>query len=719
MDYIAHYREQDQVAQTVKEHLDGTAKLAERFAAPFQSSELAGLCARIHDMGKYSEAFQKRIRGGKLRPDHSTAGAQALFRQNPKIGKLLAYCVAGHHGGLPDGGDQTDTEADTTLAGRLLRKLEPHDAFFAENDLPAIPTQPFALQPASRKSIGFTLSFYIRMLYSCLVDADFLDTERFQSNGTIDREIPSDLELLSHRLDQKLETFGHSDRPIDQKRCAILRDCIDASVHPRGLFSLTVPTGGGKTLSSLAFALRHALKNGLDRIIYVIPYTSIIEQNGAVFSELLGAESVLQHHSNFDFSADDEHGILKKQKLASENWDMPLIVTTNVQFFESLFSNRPSRCRKLHNIANSVILFDEAQMLPTEYLRPCTQAISELVRNYRCTAVLCSATQPALGRFFPPSAIQEICKDTDGLYRFFQRTRMVLRGELSNDALCEELQRLSQVLCIVNTRSHARALYHAVGGSDSFHLSTLMCPIHRKAVIDEIRRRLRAGTDCRVFSTQLIEAGVDVDFPVVYRAMAGIDSLVQSAGRCNREYRHSVGDVFVFEPEPAYQPRSHSLRRPAELARNILQKHPDPLSLKTIHTYFTRLYEVSGDDSLDIKDICRKLEASVTAYSFPFSEIARSFELIGQATRPVVIPFDQRAEQLIAKLRSGPPQRDLIRAMQPYTVSVYEPEYRALQADGKLEQPCDGLSILADLEGYHPQTGLILSEGSGGQGIFF
>lgn len=295
---------------------------------------------------------------------------------------------------------------------------------------------------------------------------------------------------------------------------------------------------------------------------------------------------------------------------------------------------------------------------------------------------------------------------------------MVFRGELSNDALCEELQGLSQVLCIVNTRAHARTLYHAVGGSDSFHLSTLMCPVHRKAVIDEIRRRLREGLNCRVFSTQLIEAGVDVDFPVVYRALAGIDSLVQSAGRCNREFKHPASDVFVFEPEPGYRSRLHTMQRPTELAREIIRQHPDILSPEAIHAYFTRLYEDSGDNGLDIKNICRKLEASAVTLSFPFAEIARSFELIEQATRPVIIPFDQRAEQLIDKLRSGPPQRDLFRALQPYSVSIYEPEYRALQTDGKLEQLCDGLSILIDPEGYHPQTGLILSEGSGGQGIF-
>lgn len=705
----AHRKEHGE--QTIPQHLEGTADRAQEFASVFKSGGLARFCALLHDIGKYSEAFQSRIHGAPVRTDHSTAGAQTALRLLPRLGKLPAYCIAGHHTGLPAGGYPSDTQADSTLEGRLKRVVDPYDRYFAENKLPSLP-QPPPIKPIGKG--GFFYAFFTRMLYSCLVDADYLDTEDFMSGGKVMRNGFADLSVLNQKLDQKLAKFGGGKRPIDQKRCEILQDCVRAAAGEPGLFSLTVPTGGGKTISSLAFALKHALKNGLKRVIYVIPYTNIIEQNANVFSDILGEKNVLQHHSNFDFSSIDEDGVGSLCKLASENWDAPLIVTTNVQFFESLYANKPSRCRKIHNIAGSVIIFDEAQMFPTQYLNPCVRAISELVYNYRCTAVLCSATQPVL-QFPKEISVREICRDPLSLYQFFRRTKIVNHGTLSDASLLDALEQHTQALCIVNTRAHARRLYMGLS-SDAFHLSTLMCPKHRKETIKQMKNRLSGGLPCRVVSTRLIEAGVDIDFPVVYRCIAGIDSLVQSAGRCNREMKAPSRDVFVFESlEEDIARLPHSLQRPAQIAKEILRHYPDILSPQAIRAYFTRLFEMEGDNGLDVKTIVPSLEAGGRSLRFDFPKAAEDFKLIDCPSRPIVIPFDDGAEKLITDFKKQP-GCSLIRALQPYTVSVYPHEYALLNDAGVLETIHE-TAFLSDRSLYDMHTGLNIPSG-GGRAIF-
>ena len=714
MEYIAHILEDLSRSQSVKEHLDGTANFAFAFADAFGCGSIGRLCAQLHDAGKYSEAFQERIRGSPIRVDHATAGAQEASRMLQPFGRLLAYCIAGHHGGLPDGGNGLTFAEDATLDGRLHRTVEPYSAFWTENILD--PPVDFRLPVKPLGKYGFSVAFWIRMLYSALVDADFLDTERFMSQGSVRRGVDGSLHLMEEKLRLKLAGFS-SARPINRKRGEILEQCLSAAAWEPGLFRLTVPTGGGKTLSSLAFALAHAREHGLSRIIYVIPYTSIIEQNGAVFKEIFGEEAVLEHHSQFDFG-DDQHGVLNRKKLASENWDAPLVVTTNVQFFESLFACKSSRCRKLHNIVNSVIIFDEAQMFPLGFLHPCVRAIAELVQNYGCTAVLCSATQPVLDPFFPPDMpIREICRDPAELYRFFRRTRIVFRGEMCNSDLLSELDAQEQALCIVSTRKHARDLFSALPSKeDALHLSNAMCPKHRKAVIEEIHRRLKNGAPCRVISTQLIEAGVDVDFPVVYRSMAGLDSLVQSAGRCNREGKQPLSDVFVFEPEPSYRDRvPESLRRPLEIVRGLVQRFDDLSSPEAIASYFLELYELEGE-GLDKNSIVRELEDGFSGFHFPFRRVASRFRLIDENTSGVIIAYDGLAQKLISQLRAEGPTRDLMRRLQPYTVDVYQPQYQRLRDAAAIEQ-CDNVGILLDLSLYDANTGLSFSADSG-IGIF-
>lgn len=724
--YIAHTRNCDGKTQPLLDHLEQTAGLAANFAKAFGGEAYAERAGLLHDIGKYSDAFQKRIRGATNRCDHSTAGA----READKLGlggRLLAYCIAGHHTGLPNAGSGSDTGIEGTLSARMRAAIPPYAHVFEELPQQALaPLARLPIAPIGKK--GFSLSFFVRMLYSCLVDADFLDTERFVKNNAVDRTANYDFPAFTLALQTRLAAFSPNGA-VNQKRAQILADCRRAAQLEQGLFTLTVPTGGGKTLSSLAFALEHLQKKRLSRIIYVIPYTAIIEQNAAVFESLLGRENVLQHHSNFDFS-DDENRVGNKLKLAAENWDIPLVVTTNVQFFESLYAAKSSRCRKLHNIANSVIILDEAQMLPINYLLPCTRALCELVRNYGCSAVLCSATQPTLDRVLDPTlAPVEICSDAARLHTAFRRTEIVDRGLLETSALARELSGVEQVLCIVNTRKHALAIYDALDRTDSVHLSALMCPAHRLKVITAIRDRLQKKQTCRVVSTRLIEAGVDVDFPLVYRSMCGLDSIIQSAGRCNREGRLTdafgrpvLGRVHIFEPEEEYSRRQPAaFKRPISVTKELMRRHEDILSPEAVRAYFARLYQLAGD-GVDQKSIVSRLEQGFDRKHgelwFNFRDIAEEFKLIENNTRAVIIPYDQNARELIQSLRQSP-ALDVLRALQRYTVSVYEPEFNGLKSIGAIDEiPEKEVFILReDSNLYDACTGLALVHESG-NGIY-
>ena len=464
--------------------------------------------------------------------------------------------------------------------------------------------------------------------------------------------------------------------------------------------------------------MKHALQNGLRRIIYVIPYTSIIDQTAAVFRGALGDRNVLEHHHNVDYdSSEDRETDLRA--LATENWDAPVIVTTNVQFFESLFANRTSRCRKLHNIANSVIIFDEAQMLPVDLLLPCVHAIEELVRNHRCTAVLCSATQPALRRYFDSSIpISEICSNPSELYSTLRRVRYKNAGQLDDAALLERLQRQDQVLCVVNTKLQAQILFEGLSGEGNFHLSTLMTPTHRRRILAEIRERLDQRLPCRVVSTSLIEAGVDVDFPVVYREEAGLDSAVQAAGRCNREGKRSADESFVylFRPEERYEnKRPPSLKRPVDIARIVSKEYADISTPEAIFRYFSLLFSYTGD-ALDKKNIVKQLDQGfVSGLSIPFASVAEQFRVIDSPTRTVLIPNDDQssseAHSLIAALQNGARSREIIRKVGLHAVSVYPKQYELLHAAGALEILDNELAVLRDESLYHEQTGLHIPQG--------
>ena len=528
------------------------------------------------------------------------------------------------------------------------------------------------------------------MLFSCLVDADFLSTEAFMDQGRASRRskgLPT-IDALETALSRYLSQFGNPTTEVQKQRAGILQACLASAERPAGLFSLTVPTGGGKTLSSLAFALKHARLHSMERIIYVIPFTSIIEQNAKVFREALaelGDDVVLEHHSNLD--PDSKH-ITQTTRLAAENWDARLIVTTNVQFFESLHAKETSRCRKLHRLARSVIILDEAQTLPISYMQPCLKALEQLSTNYGSSVVLCTATQPAIVKRddfqIGLSGPHEIIPDPPKLYAALKRVEVTNLGTVPDVALLPLIQQHPQALCIVSTRRHAAELFRALPKSaDNFHLSALMCPEHRSFVIKLIRRRLRKRQPCRVISTQLIEAGVDLDFPVVYRSLAGLDSIAQAAGRCNREGKLAgMGQTFVFKPERAIP--AGFLRQSAQVAEQVMPLHEDALSLAAVEQFFQVHYWQRASE-MDAKKImeCWPQQQPRTLDNlllYKFKTCSERFLFIESNYKSVIIPWGKRGEQLREDIEAAFDPRaqwPLARRAQRFIVSIPEPLFNA------------------------------------------
>jgi len=711
MVYIAHVKkilnsdEWDKV-HVLEEHLLKTAKLAQEVAP--EGAELCSyLAGKWHDLGKYREKFQHYIRyksgyerehahiENSQRAPHSTAGAiHAVNNLPPFFGYILAYVIAGHHAGLPDwyGGRSSlkyrlkDGQVEYEQA---MQELIPDEIL--ENKELVIPDY---LQDPE------LIPLWIRLLFSSLVDADFRDTESYMdSKKTKLRKNNLSLNELSQRFEEsmkKLEKISKNGK-LMVTRNQILQSCNQAADWKPGIFSLTVPTGGGKTLSSLSFALNHAKIYNKRRIVYAIPFTSIIEQNAKVFKEFLGEEAVLEHHSSLDVKPESEHN---KARLAAENWDAPLIVTTNVQLFESLFASKTSRCRKLHNLVNSIIILDEAQQIPRDFQEPIVKVMQQMADHFGVTWVLCTATQPDLGdskdnfgrtTFSGLKNVREIISNPEQLAYKLKRVEVKMPQidtlTISSQELAKQLSREVSVLAIVNTRNQARQLYeHLPLDGNNLHLSANMCAEHRTKVIDQIKERLEKrrkgeGRPLRVISTQLIEAGVDVDFPIVYRAMAGLDSIAQSAGRCNREGKLPLGKVIVFKPE---QPSPPGFLRQAEdatlsmIGSGLLD---DPLSPASFKRYFK---ELNGKGDRDKHGIFKEfLKVNVTQkgeLGIQFRSAAEKFRLIDDAGVPVIVPFKSGKDEVspvynwLEELEKNPLQRWAYRKLQRYTVSL--PEHR-------------------------------------------
>lgn len=702
--------------QKLEDHLKDTSKLAARFASVFGSSDWASVAGILHDLGKSHPDFQTYLckegcldaaeydgESPSAHPNHSGVGAILSYEKWPNIiGKTIAYLIAGHHAGLPDWFGGRDSllyrlENEKGIANDAVRNYaEPFFATLSEKLHPPA----FAMRCLNQDAIAYHL--WVRMLFSCLVDADFLDTEAFMDEDKHNQRpsFPSLIELKTC-FDQKMMAFK-PDSTVNRIRADILARCRSAAVQSPGIFSLTVPTGGGKTLSGTAFALDHAVhpEHNKSRIIYIIPYTSIIEQTADTLRQYFGLENVIEHHSNIAPEKETP-----QHTLAAENWDAPIIVTTSVQFFESLYAAKPGRCRKLHNIANSVIILDEAHLLPPELLHPCVDAVNRLVSDYKVTVILSTATQPALPNLYQKP--REIMLDTSSLYSQLKRNEIVFPEDMNNPcewtSLASELARYEQVLCIVNTRKDCYRLWREMS-EGTIHLSALMCGEHRSQIIADIKKRLPSGKTCRVISTQLVEAGVDIDFPVVYRALAGLDSINQAAGRCNREgARPDLGKVKVFiAPKPA----PPGLLRKGEDATRELAAIPSfvPEAPESFHRYFDRYYASINDtgESWWKETLVKNVNPDGNVQ---FRTAGKEFRLIKDLSVPIIVLFGGN-HKILDKLRFAGPNREVMRALQRYTVSVKPNVASRLLMEGRIEEIHGGIFVQVDSKLYSSIIGL-------------
>ncbi len=756
--WYAHTSDSDSsdARQPLEEHLENVANQAAEFASSFGYERWGYTLGLLHDIGKATSAFQKRLEGSSESVDHATPGARIALEcydiTEEIEGRILAYAIAGHHGGMPNGTVHEGSER-APLQERLSRDSNQRvDTIQLVKNLTdmglAIPDQ-CELEPLniegryntllkegrSKKQLAsqvvFSLSVLCRMLYSCLVDADYLDTEQFVTPQIAKSRLASKydtIETLSARFDSYVARLvaQASDTPVNRARASILNDCRDAASHKKDLFTLTVPTGGGKTLSVMAFSLRHALIHGCSRIIYASPFTTITEQTAQVFRAIFGQENVLEHHSNFDSSQLDDDESLH-HRLAIQNWDAPLIVTTNVQLLESLYSNKPSSCRKLHNIANSILIFDEAQTLPDELLTATLAMLEELSLDYGVSSVLCTATQPALeGRWPFGSETKEIVRHREEFTEAFgHRTRFVYLDAITEDKLAQDIASQNQALCIVGTKTKARNLYEAVkcsaGCEESsscetlrtfgiYHLSAHMTPLHRSELLDEIRERLHEGKRCLVISTQLIEAGVDVDFPNVYRELAGLDSLFQAAGRCNREGRRPEGIVRVFElseDEPSDEasmqygaantrktgPLAHTwLERMKSISRMLIRENNDYIDESLVKPFFSERYGFNPE-ALDTREIYQHLTDPQLIRSgyktLRLETVARDYRIIDDSSRAVFVPWGQGGKNLMHQLKRVSEtcgfSASMAAILQRSSVSVRADIYDALVREGAID----------------------------------
>lgn len=704
--YLAHVRRNDDgsfAIHELEEHLRAVADLTGEFATAFGHAEWGQLAGLWHDLGKYSSAFQSyiargsgfdpeaHVEGGKGRVNHSSAGALHAVEKLGGKGWLLAYLIAGHHAGLPD------WHSDEHALSSLSQRLEDRQHLQAISNV-TIPTDVLhpALTPATKPLGGETgLALWLRMLFSCLVDGDFLDTEKFmddeksQSRGSF-----SSIEQLLEKFDERMKklTAEAKPTPVNRVRAEVLRQCRERASDTPGLFSLTVPTGGGKTLSGLAFALTHAVRHQKRRIIYVIPYTSIIEQTAGIFRDIFG-DNVVEHHSNLDPEKETAKG-----RLATENWDASIIVTTNVQFFESLFAARTSSCRKLHNIVNSVVVLDEAQLLNPEFLQPIMDTMNLLARHYGVTFVLSTATQPALNSregfgwaFRGLDGVCEIMTDPDTLYRDLTRVKVEMpldfHARRAWEEIAAEIIHHESVLAVVNTRRDCREL-HRLMPEGTIHLSAAMCGEHRSQVIAGIRERLEMKVPMQVVSTQLVEAGVDIDFPVVYRALSGLDSIAQAAGRCNREGKLDCGRVVVFIPPKSSPPGT--LRRAEQTTVSLLSgSTSDPMARELFTRYFEHFYVKA--DSLDKHGIQDLLTTDARELKIQFRTAAEKFKLIDDVESQAILVWYGESQALIGKLKKDGPERWLMRKLQRYSVNLPRRVVDKLVVTGEVQEIWPGI----------------------------
>ena len=676
--YFAHSANRDGKWHRLRQHLDRVASLAELyFPCHPESARYLGL---LHDLGKCHPDFQTYLRraesGDRIRgPDHKLTGALEVEQVGP-----VAMVLQGHHGGLRS---RSDYRAWSSDGPRKTRALEAQE--IAREQWPDLFSGPVPEVPRWVDN-PLTAELYLRMLFSALVDADYTDTAaHFTPTEPYDH---IDLSVLAERFETYYSRFGQPNSLLNQLRADIHDHCVRVAAGPTGLYRLAVPTGGGKTLSGMAFALEHALKHELKRIIVAVPYLSITEQTADVYRSIFGEHVVLEHHSASENTLTDEWS-----RLAAENWDAPVIVTTTVQLFESLFSNRPQQARKVHRLASSVIILDEVQSLPTTLLDPILDGLRNLTAHYRTSVVLSTATQPAFDVLptFGEQDIKDIIPDAAQYYSALDRVGYEIRGEESWQDIAREMCTHYQALAIVNTKADAFALLDELEmlGVEALHLSTQLCGAHRRAVLADIRSRLDKHQACILVSTQVVEAGVDIDFPVVFRAMASFDSIIQAAGRCNREAKLKIGRVIVFETAEGHSPPGF-YRAATNQARTVLGDGGNPNNPESARTYFQRLYAISDSDA-------KEIQKYRSAFDYP--EVAKRFRIIDDDTVSVIVDGysdgDEIHRIIDALCEQRTDARMAMRALQPYIVNVRSHLAERYLQDGWLSRVLDGTYLWA------------------------
>lgn len=703
---ISHIRNDNGSIQSNEDHQLGVSLMASQFASIFGMTEWGRVLGLLHDKGKEKKAFQQHIlrESGKdpfikVEGDYRHAYVGALIAKVlfPQYHLLMDNALMGHHRGLYDDGDMKeimknqipdDVTIDVINADlEILRLEKPKDIHHLE-----------------------------RMLYSCLVDADYLDTEAFmQPEQSILRGKHDSLPVLEEKLVAYLNGLKKNapDTEVNRIRNEVQKWCVKESANPPGFYSLTVPTGGGKTLASVLWAIKHAIKNNLNRIIIAIPYTSIITQTASVLRNIFGVENVLEHHSNVDRTTIEDKELAQKMKLATENWDYPVIVTTNVQLFESLFSNKPSNCRKLHNIAKSVLIFDEVQTLPMDFLQPIIDTFDTMKRVFGVSILFTTASQPVLSgkilgsnpfvSFDGLSQIHEIVPREANLHDRLRRVKIEFEDDdrKDYDEVAEQIAKYPRVLCIVNTRNDAKEIYSRLPKDGiSLHLSRMMCPDHVRETIDRVKVALKeaSNTVIRVVATQLIEAGVDIDFPVVFRQEAGLDSILQAAGRCNREGRLEQGETFVFGLQKPLPPGFMTQTNNARLG---MGKDQDWFSPEAMEAYFKQLYSrVNTFDKANIRELLYKPEMQ-------FETVASEFRLIDDDTTSVIVNW-KNSMDLVERLKNEGVSYSLMKALSQFSVNVRERDLNKLDEAGAIEEVLGGIYVIRESALYDKQFGLVI-----------
>ena len=714
---IAHINSLTNEVQTIKDHSLCTAEMAKNFSVA-ELKPLVYSLSLLHDIGKYQPSFQERINGKNIRAEHSTCGAieaKKLFGKD--VSSMIAqYCIAGHHSGIPNGGNFADTKDDVTLQGRLKREFEDYSDYKSELTVEKPDEKAVKIYMSKtakdNESLIETFAFIARYCFSCLTDADSLDTAEF-CTGRKDIELTSEFKECLDKINEKIASFK-AETELQKARSIVQAQAYEKVGEDANVYLMNMPTGSGKTLCSMKFALERAIKTGKRRIIYVIPYNSIIDQTVSIFEDIFGdSAQILRHQSSFcidDTDNSEEYKALLKN--VTENWNAQIIVTTSVQFFESIYANKRNKLRKIHNMADSIIIFDEAHMMPTQYLQPCLRAVSLVTKLINSEAVFLTATMPDFEQLIkqysmPETSIKSLIEDKSR-FASFKKGDFLNVGDISEEGLLEQAMQKPAALIVVNKRSTAAKLYDLLPGSvgEKYHLSTYMTAFDRKRVIDEIKKKLDAlykeypdpekappSRRIIVVSTSLIEAGVDLDFFTVYRELSGLDSILQAGGRCNREGKRRNAAIYIFNfGKPSTDARVNT-------AKALLEKYDDISSPECIEKYYEIIYKFNDE-------FIREMSIAKDVHGFdsvPFADYAKNFRMIDSNTVAVAVECDEESKALMTQLKAAGFTNH--RKLQKYMFSVYEYELKMLIDIGVVKE-YGGIWCLTDSNRYSSEKGI-------------